>query len=65
VVQIAEVTGLEVDTVSMADLFLLELRRGAGGLEGRLRAAGTIPRFYERLRRQGVEPPLQFFREDS
>jgi len=55
IVQVAEVTGLEVDTVSMADLFLLDLRRGAGGLEGRLRSAGTIPRFYERLRRQGVE----------
>ncbi|MFI5361072.1 MAG: CpaF family protein [Elusimicrobiota bacterium] len=65
VVHISEVTGLEVDTVSMADLFLLDLRRGAGGLEGRLRAAGTIPRFYERLRRQGLEPPLQFFRGDS
>jgi pilus assembly protein CpaF len=65
VVQIAEVTGLEVDTVSMADLFLLDLRRGSGGLEGGLRAAGTIPRFYERLRRQGGEPPLHFFRDDS
>ena len=64
IVQIAEVTGLEVETVSMADLFVLDLRRGAGGLECNLRAAGTIPRFYERLRRQGVEPPLQFFRND-
>ena len=62
VLQVAEVTGLEVETVSMADLFLLDLRRGAGGLEGSLRALGTIPRFYERLRRQGEEPPLQFFR---
>jgi pilus assembly protein CpaF len=64
IVQIAEVTGLEVETVSMADLFVLDLRRGAGGLQGTLRAAGTIPRFYERLRRQGIEPPLQFFRND-
>ncbi|HEX4047199.1 MAG TPA: ATPase, T2SS/T4P/T4SS family, partial [Elusimicrobiota bacterium] len=61
VVQIAEVTGLEVETVSMADLFVLELRRGDGGLNGRLRAAGTMPRFYDRLRRQGFEPPLHFF----
>ena len=65
IVQISEVTGLELDTVTMADLFILDLRRGAGGLEGKLRAAGTIPRFYERLRRQGIEPPLQFFRNDS
>ena len=34
-------TGLELETVIMADLFLLDLRR------------------------QGIEPPLQFFREDS
>jgi pilus assembly protein CpaF len=65
VVQISEVTGLELDTVTTADLFLLDIRRGGGGLEGRLRAAGTIPRFYERLRREGLEPPLGFFRDDS
>ena len=65
VVQVSEVTGLEVETVSMADLFLLDLRRGPGGLEGSLRATGAGPRFYERLRRQGIEPPLQFFRNDS
>ena len=57
--------GLEVETVSMSDMFLLDLRRGPAGLEGRLRALGTMPRFYERLRRQGIEPPLQFFRDDS
>jgi pilus assembly protein CpaF len=65
IVQIAEVTGLEVETVSMADLFTLDLRRGAGGLEGRLKPSGTMPRFYERLRRQGMTPPLEFFRDDS
>ncbi len=65
VVQISEVTGMELETVSMADLFQLELRRGEGGLEGRLKATGAMPRFYERLRRQGVEPPIQFFRDDS
>jgi pilus assembly protein CpaF len=65
VVQISEVTGLEVETVSMADLFLLDLRRGPGGLQGSLRAVGAVPRFYERLRRQGLEPPMQFFRNDA
>ena len=65
VVQVAEVTGLEVETISMADLFQLELRRGPGGLQGALKASGAMPRFYERLRRQGVEPPIQFFRDDS
>lgn len=65
VLQISEVTGLEVDTVSMADLFALELRRGEGGLEGALKPTGAMPRFYERLRKQGVEPPLEFFARAS
>jgi pilus assembly protein CpaF len=65
VLQITEVTGMEVDTVSMADLFTLELRRGAGGLQGDLRPTGAMPRFYERLRKQGVEPPLEFFRREA
>ncbi|OGR93792.1 MAG: hypothetical protein A2V88_05230 [Elusimicrobia bacterium RBG_16_66_12] len=65
VVSVCEVTGIEVDTVSMAEIFSLDLKRGAGGLEARLRATATLPRFYDRLRRQGVEPPLGFFRSDS
>jgi len=64
VLQISEVTGQELDKILMADLFTRELRRGAGGLEGDLRPTGAIPRFYERLRRQGLEPPLEFFRRD-
>jgi pilus assembly protein CpaF len=62
VVQVSEITGMEVDTVSMADLFKLDLRRGAGGLEGRLEPTGTVPRFFDRLRKQGEEPPLELFR---
>ncbi|MFI5345041.1 MAG: CpaF family protein [Elusimicrobiota bacterium] len=65
VVQVSEVTGMDQEIVTMADLFQLELRRGPGGLDAKLRATGAIPRFYERLRRQGVEPPLQFFSKDS
>jgi pilus assembly protein CpaF len=65
VVQIAEITGIEMDTVSMADIFTFDLRRGAAGLEGQLRATGIIPRFYERLRRQGVEARLEYFRDNS
>lgn len=65
VLQVSEITGIEVDTVSMADLFSLDIKRGEGGLQARLRATGTMPRFYDRLRRQGVEPPLGFFRNDS
>jgi pilus assembly protein CpaF len=65
VLQISEITGMEMDTVSMADLFTLDIQRGAGGLGGKLKAVGAIPRFYERLRKQGVEPPLEFFRREG
>lgn len=64
VLKVSEVTGLEVETVAMADLFTADMRRGAG-VDGRLHPAGTVPRFYERLREQGQEPPLEFFRADS
>lgn len=65
VLQISEVTGMELETVSMADLFTLDLKRGAGGLEGALRPVGAMPRFYERLRKLGEEPPLEFFRREE
>lgn len=64
-VQVAEVTGMENDVVSMADLFQFDVRRGPNGLEGKMKATGAMPRFYDRLRRQGVEPPLEYFRNDS
>lgn len=65
VVQVAEVTGIELDTITLSDLFQLDLRKGPAGLSASLRPTGAIPRFYERLRRQGVEPPLEFFRPEG
>ena len=65
VLKISEVTGLELDTISMSDLYAAELKRGASGLEGTLRPLGAMPRFYERLRAAGEEPPLEFFRKEN
>jgi pilus assembly protein CpaF len=65
VVQVSEVTGMEQEIVTMADLFQLDLRRGPGGLEAKLRPVGARPRFYERLRRQGEDAPPDFFSKDS
>ena len=65
VVEVAEITGMDQDIVSMAVLFELDLRRGSGGLEAALRSTGSRPRFYDRLQRQGLEPPMGFFRNDS
>jgi len=58
VMQVAEVTGMEIDTISMSDLFSLDVRKGGTAL----RASGAVPRFYDRLRKQGIEPPMDFFR---
>ena len=58
VISVAEITGMEVDMISMSDLYSLDIRKGATTL----RASGAIPRFYDRLRKQGVEPPMDFFR---
>ncbi len=62
VVQVSEVTGIEVDTISLSDLFMLDVRKGPSGLSSVLRPTGAVPRFYDRLRKQGVEPPMDFFR---
>jgi len=58
VMQVSELTGMEIDTVSMSDLFSLDVRKGGSVL----RPSGAVPRFYDRLRKQGIEPPMDFFR---
>ena len=63
VVQITEITGLEVDNVLMSDLFKLEGRKAEGGVSFHLRPTGSPPRFYDQLRDGGFEPPMEFFQE--
>ena len=60
VMQVAEITGMEIDTISMSDLFSLDVRKGGSVL----RPSGSVPRFYDRLRKQGIEPPMDFFRSN-
>jgi len=62
VMQVAEVTGLELDNITMADLFKVEARKSPQGATYQLRPTGSIPRFYEGLRQAGLEPPLEFFK---
>ncbi len=58
VMQVAEITGMELDMISMSDLFSMDVRHGGAVLK----PTGRIPRFYDRLRERGVEPPMDFFR---
>lgn len=62
VLQVSEVTGMEMDTVTMADLFRLDARKGSGAASSEIKPTGSIPRFYDLMRAQGLEPPLEFFK---
>jgi pilus assembly protein CpaF len=62
ITSIAEITGMEGDTVSMQDIFLFE-RTGMdanGKVMGRFRATGIRPRFAERLKAYGMQLPAIF-----
>jgi pilus assembly protein CpaF len=65
VVSIAEITGMEGDTVSMQTLFEF-VQTGvdaAQSVVGHFRATGIRPRFLERLRSRGAEAAPQLFTE--
>ena len=63
VVQVVEVTGLELENILLSDLYKTESRKSASGIDFTLRPTGAIPRFFEQLRQQGFQPPIEFFRE--
>ncbi|HAM35500.1 MAG TPA: hypothetical protein DEB40_04435 [Elusimicrobia bacterium] len=65
VTQVTEVTGMELETVTLSDIFLAEPRRAPGDAPFSLRPTGAVPRFYDELRRHGEQPPLDFFRESD
>ena len=68
VTHVTEIAGLEGETISLQDIFLLE-RRGLnedGTIDGELVPTGLVPTFGERLSRSGVAlPPSLFLRSDG
>ncbi|MCC6589645.1 MAG: CpaF family protein [Bryobacterales bacterium] len=65
VVSIAEVTGVEDDTVSLQEIFTFE-RLGvndAGKVQGRFKATGVAPKLLDRFRIYGVKVPTDIFDE--
>jgi pilus assembly protein CpaF len=62
IMQVSEVTGMDAETITMSDLFKVESRKAGGAVSFEMRPTGAMPRFYDALRQQGVEPPLEFFR---
>jgi pilus assembly protein CpaF len=66
VTSITEVTGMEVDMVTLQDIFLFE-RRGLspqGRVLGRFVATGILPKFNEKLIAAGIPLPLDLFDEE-
>ena len=63
ITHITEVVGMEQDIITLQDIFLFE-RSGvsdSGRIQGRFRATGIRPKFYERLKISGITLPTQLF----
>jgi pilus assembly protein CpaF len=63
VTHVTEVTGMEVDTITLQDIFLFEKTGVAedGRVTGRFRATGIRPRAYERIKACGIQLPASLF----
>jgi pilus assembly protein CpaF len=64
VTQISEVTGVEVDLLTLQDLFTFKRERfdENGAVQGRFLTSNTPPRFYDELQRRGDAVNLAIFR---
>lgn len=63
---ITEISGMEVDIITMQDIFYFKQEGFGedGRVRGRYVATGFVPRFYEDLQRRGVSVNMGIFRED-
>jgi pilus assembly protein CpaF len=65
IINVTEVTGMEVDMVTLQDIFVFE-KRGLspdGRVLGRFAATGIRPKFYEKLLSAGIRLPADMFDE--
>jgi pilus assembly protein CpaF len=63
ITHITEVVGMEQDIITLQDIFLFE-KTGIGEdgkIQGRFRATGIRPKFYDRLKTCGITLPAQMF----
>ncbi|MBF5041158.1 FHA domain-containing protein [Aggregicoccus sp. 17bor-14] len=63
---ITEVSGMEVDIVTLQDIFTFKQEGFSedGKVRGRFVASGFVPKFYEELQRKGLPVNMSIFRED-
>jgi len=67
VTAISEISGMEMDVISMQDIFQFK-QEGfdeQGGVVGRFVATGFVPRFYDDLQRRGVPVDMDVFRDEG
>jgi pilus assembly protein CpaF len=63
---ITEIAGMEVDIVTLQDIFYYKQEGFAddGKIRGRFVASGFVPKFYDDLQRKGIPVNMSIFRED-
>ena len=66
VTYITEVTGMEVDIVTLQDIFYYKQEgfTDDGKMRGRFVASGFVPKFYDELQRRGIPVNMSIFREE-
>lgn len=66
VTYVSEVSGMEVDIVTMQDIFYFKQEgfTDEGKVRGRYVATGFVPRFYDDLQRRGIPVNMGIFREE-
>ncbi|WNG38091.1 FHA domain-containing protein [Archangium minus] len=63
---ITEIAGMEVDIVTLQDIFYYKQEgfTDDGKVRGRFVASGFVPKFYDDLQRKGIPVNMSIFRED-
>jgi pilus assembly protein CpaF len=63
---ITEVSGMEVDIVTLQDIFYYKQEgfTDEGKIRGRFVASGFVPKFYDELQRRGIPVNMGIFREE-
>lgn len=66
-VSMQEVHGMEGETITMSEIFTFERTGidGEGNVQGRHKATGVMPNFYDRLARRGMSLPRSLFGDDD
>ena len=63
---ITEVSGMEVDIVTLQDIFYYKQEgfSAEGKVQGRYVASGFVPKFYDEMNRRGIPVNMKIFREE-